>query len=91
GLVYNNFNMSDPEVGYNDDPERNERNKALRQAIRKGFNWPERIKRFYLGIGQAYPGIVQPGIEGYDPNLSRDAVTTDIAGAKKLLKDNGWN
>ena len=35
--------------------------------------------------------MIAPGIDGYDPNLSRDSVTHDIEGAKKLLKDNGWN
>lgn len=90
GIVYSNFNMDDPEVGYNKDPKRQARNKALRCAVRKAFNWPERIKRFYHGIGEAYPGFLVPGIDGYDPNLSRASITPDYAGAKKLLKDNGW-
>ena len=26
----------------------------------------------------------------YDPDLSRDSVTLDVAGARRLLRDNGW-
>lgn len=91
GFVYNNFNMADPEIGYNEDQERNKRNRALRQAIRKGFDWNQRIRRFYMGIGKAYPGIIPPGIEGYDPTLSDDGIKLDLQGAKKLLRQNGWN
>jgi ABC-type transport system substrate-binding protein len=82
--------MDDERVGYSKDKAREAKNKALRCAISKAFNWPERIDRFYYGIGEAYPGVIAPGIDGYDPNLSRESVTYDEEGAKKLLKDNGW-
>ena len=39
GFVYVTFNMDFPEIGYNDDPERNERNRALRCALVKAFDW----------------------------------------------------
>lgn len=91
GLVYNNFNMDHPDLGYSKDPKKNAANKALRCAIRKSFSWPKRIQRFYLGLGEAYPGFIPPMVEGYDPNMSRESVTQDIAGAKKLLKEHGWN
>lgn len=90
GLVYTVFNMADERVGYATDPKQNARNHALRCAIRKGFSWPERIKRFYNGIGEAYPGFIVPGLDGYDPNMAKESVTYDVAGAKKLLADNGW-
>jgi len=91
GFVYMNLNMDDPEIGYNKDPKRNTRNKNLRCAIIKSFNWKQRIKRFYHGIGEAYPGVIPEGIDGYDATLSRQSVTQDIKGAKKLLKMAGWN
>ncbi len=91
GYVYTNFNMEDEEIGYSEDPKQNEANKALRCAIRKAFNWRQRVKRFYNGIGEPFPGIIPPGIDGYDPNLSKDSVEQDVAGAKKLLAAHGWN
>lgn len=89
GLVFAFFNMDDPEIGYNDDPKRNDMNKALRKAIRKSFNWRERIDTFYYGVGDPFPGIIPPGISGYS-ELSKDSITHDVDGAKALLKEAGW-
>ncbi len=91
GFVYNNFNMDNPTFGYNSDPKRNEQNKSLRCAIRKGFSWDQRIKRFYNGIGEAFPGVIIPGTDGFDPDLSKDSIIYDPEGAKRLLKEAGWN
>jgi len=91
GYVYVEFNMNSPEFGYDPDPKQNERKKALRCAMRKAYNWDARVKRMYHGIGEAFAGIIPPEVDGYDPAISRDSVTLDIAGAKKLLKDHGWN
>ena len=91
GFVYNNFNMDNPEFGYSKDPKRQERNKGLRCAIRKAFNWKQRVSRFYHGLGEAYPGVIPPGVDGYDPKLSRESVAYDPKGAKALLKKHGWN
>ncbi|NNF16379.1 MAG: hypothetical protein HKN70_06505 [Gammaproteobacteria bacterium] len=90
GFVFQTFNMDDPDFGYNDDPERNERNHALRCAIRKGFNWNERNERYYSGVGKIFPGIITPAMPEYDTELSRDSVIHDISGAKALLADAGW-
>jgi ABC-type transport system substrate-binding protein len=91
GMVYNLFNFDDDYFARTDDPKTNAQNKALRCAIVKSFSWPQRIERFYLGLGKAYPGFIVPGTEGYDPNANRASITQDIAGAKQLLKENGWN
>lgn len=90
GLVYNFFNFDDEYFGYSKDPEINAANKALRCAIVKSFNWPQRVNRFYLGIGEAYPGFIVPGTDGFDPNMDQSSIQQDIAGAKKLLKEHGW-
>ncbi len=90
GLIYTHFNMDNKYLGYNKNPKKNENNRKLRCAIRKSINWPERIKRFYLGIGEAYPGFIPPAVDGFDDTLSKDSVTLDIEGAKKLLKQGGW-
>ncbi|UXI02397.1 ABC transporter substrate-binding protein [Photobacterium sp. TY1-4] len=91
GLVYNFFNFDDEYFGYSDDPKTNAQNKALRCAIVKSFDWPQRISRFYLGIGEAYPGFIVPGTDGFDPNMDDASITQDLAGAKQLLKEHGWN
>jgi ABC-type transport system substrate-binding protein len=91
GFVFMSFNMDFPEFGYNDDPDRERRNKALRCAITKGFDWERRNESFYFGLGEVFPGVIPPAVPEFDPDLSRDSVTLDIDGAKQLLADNGWN
>ncbi len=90
GFVFHSFNLDIPAFGYNDDPERERRNKALRCAVIKGFDWEERNERFYFGLGNVFPGVIPPVVPEFDPELSRDSVTRDVAGARKLLADNGW-
>lgn len=91
GFVFVGFNMDFPEFGYNDDPERERRNKALRCAVIKGFDWARRNESFYFGLGRVFPGIITPATPEFDPELSEESVTLDIAGAKKMLADNEWN
>ncbi|MBT8092431.1 MAG: hypothetical protein KJN77_05285 [Gammaproteobacteria bacterium] len=91
GFVFVTFNMDFPEFGYNDDPERERRNKALRCAIIKGFDWERRNESFYFSLGRVFPGIIPPVTPEFDPDLSRESVTLDIEGAKKLFADNDWN
>ncbi len=90
GFVYSGFNMDKPKIGYNDDPARAEKNKALRCAMIKAFDWTARNERFYSGIGLVFPGVVPPAAGDLFQDLPRDAVTRDVAGAKKLLADAGW-
>jgi len=91
GFVFSTFNMDFPEFGYHPDPEREARNHALRCAIIKSFDWEARNESFYIGLGKVFPGIIVPVVPEYDPELSRESVTRDVEGAKKLLADNGWN
>jgi oligopeptide transport system substrate-binding protein len=91
GFVFMAFNLSYPEFGYNPDPERERRNKALRCAIIKAFDWPARNESFYGGIGAVFPGIIVPVVPEFDPDMSRASVTRDVGGARRLLRDNGWN
>lgn len=89
-FVYHSFNMADPDFGYNDDPEREARNKALRCAIIKGFNWQERNDRFYAGVAKVFPGSIPPVIPEFDENMSLDSITHDADAARALLADNNW-
>jgi oligopeptide transport system substrate-binding protein len=90
GFVYSAFNMDFPEFGYNPDPERAQRNKALRCAIVKAVSWEQRNESFYNGLGLVFPGIIVPVVPEFDPDLSKDSITRDVDGAIRLLSDNGW-
>ncbi|NND60968.1 MAG: hypothetical protein HKN49_11945 [Gammaproteobacteria bacterium] len=89
-VIFMNFNMDFEEFGYNDDPEREERNKALRCAMIKTFDWQARNERFYNGIGRLFPGVIPPVVPEYDPDAPRDSLERDIEGAKALLAQHGW-
>ncbi|NND65394.1 MAG: hypothetical protein HKM24_05455, partial [Gammaproteobacteria bacterium] len=90
GFVFSSFNFDFPEWGYHNDPKQVARNKALRCAVIKAFDWDERNDRFYSGIGKVFPGVIPPMVPEYDANLSRESVTYDLAAAKQLLADHGW-
>lgn len=90
GFVFNTFNFDFEEFGYNDDPERETRNKALRCAMIRAFDWGERNQRFYFGLARTFPGIIPPVVPEYDPDMSRESVMLDIDGAKQMLTDAGW-
>lgn len=91
GFVYSGFDMSNPNFGNTQDPQRNEKNKALRCAIRKAYNWDQRNRAFYFGLGTIFPGVITPSVMEFDPDLSEESITLDIEGAKQLLSDAGWN
>lgn len=91
GFNFNAFNMNFPEIGYNRNPERERRNHALRCAIIKAWDWPAMNDSWYSGIGRVFPGIIPPVVPEFDPQLSEASITRDVAGARRLLRDNGWN
>jgi ABC-type transport system substrate-binding protein len=91
GFVFNSFNMSFPEFGYNPDPGREARNKALRCAVIKGFDWKARNESWYFGLAAIFPGIIVPVVPEYDASLPAESVTRDVDGARRSLAENGWN
>ena len=91
GFIFQAFNLAYPDFGYNADPGRERRNKALRCAIVKAFDWEARDRSFYGGIGVVFPGIIVPVVPEFDPDMPRDSVTRDVAGARRLLAEAGWN
>ncbi|MBT8039612.1 MAG: hypothetical protein HKO85_12095 [Xanthomonadales bacterium] len=91
GFVHTDFNMDDPAIGYHPDPDQASRNKALRCAIVNAFDWDQRNEVFYYGIGRAFSGIIPPTAPEFDAAQSRLAPQRDIAGARKLLREAGWN
>lgn len=90
GFVFEAFNFNFPEFGYSNDPVRNERNKALRCAIMKAWDWQARNDSWYFGLGVVFPGIIPPTVPEYDPDVSRETITRDVPGARKLLRDHAW-
>jgi len=90
GFVFEVFNFDFPDFGYNKDPVRERRNKALRCAVIKTFDWQARNESWYFGLANIFPGIIVPVVPEFDPELSRDSVTRDVEGARRLLRENGW-
>lgn len=90
GFIFETFNLDFPEFGYHPDAERERRNKALRCAIIKAYNWEARNESWYFGLATVFPGIIVPVVPEFDPELSRDSVTRDVALARRLLAENGW-
>ena len=91
GFVHTDFNMDDRRIGYHPNPEQNARNKALRCAIIKAFDWPKRNEIFYYGIGQVFPGIIPPAAPEFESDQDRSSITRDLDGARGLLSNYGWN
>jgi len=91
GFVHTDFNMDDQRIGYHPDPEQNARNKALRCAIVKAFDWHKRNEIFYYGIGYVFPGIIPPAAPEFDPQQDKAPVNRDIEGARHLLDSHGWS
>ena len=91
GFVHTDFNMDDQRIGYHPDPEQNARNKALRCAIIKAFDWQKRNDVFYYGIGRVFAGIIPPAAPEFDKGQDLSSVTRDLDGARELLRGHGWN
>ena len=90
GNEYTAFNMDDKRIGYSSNPAQNEKNKALRCAMRKSYDWSIKKKEFFHGMADITPGIIPVGADGYDPNLSTESVTADPLAAKAMLEKAGW-
>jgi len=91
GFVHTDFNMDDRRIGYHPNPEQNSRNKALRCAIIKAFDWPKRNEIFYYGIGQVFPGIIPPAAPEFEQNQDMGSINRDLDGARELLRRYGWS
>jgi ABC-type transport system substrate-binding protein len=91
GFVHTDFNMDDPRIGYHPEPGQNARNKALRCAITKAFDWNKRNEIFYYGIGQVFPGIIPPVAPEFDPDQDMTVISRDLNAARHLLSSHGWN
>jgi len=91
GFIYTNFNMADERIGYHPDAEQNNRNRALRCAMVKAFDWKKNNEIFFYDIGQVFPGIIPPSVPEYDVGGETEYIRHDLPGARALLQENGWD
>jgi len=89
GFVYAGFNLNHPSFGNSEDPITNEKNRALRCAIRSVYNWPRQNRAFYGNIATVFPGVIPPVVGEFDPDLSDESIEYNPGLAKELLKDAG--
>jgi ABC-type transport system substrate-binding protein len=90
GFVFHGFNMANPKIGYNEDDERERRNRVLRCAMRDAFDWAARNEAFYHGLGEVFPGVIPPWLEAHDPSTPRRSIAHRPERARELLRDAGW-
>lgn len=90
GFVRIDFDMANPAIGYHQDPERQARNKALRCAIIKAFDWQARNEAFYYGMGEVFPGVIPPAVPEFEAALPDASMARDVDGARRLLQEAGW-
>ncbi|ARP91375.1 peptide ABC transporter substrate-binding protein [Bordetella genomosp. 9] len=84
---YMGFNWNDPVVGKGDTPERQERNRKLRQAISIAFDWEEYIAIFENSQAAVAYGPVPPGVLGYkEPPEGINPVVYDLVDGKPRRK-----
>mgnify|MGYP001829110218 CR=1 FL=1 len=91
GFVHTDFNMDDRRIGYHPDPDQNARNKSLRCAIVKAFDWKKRNEVFYYDIGRVFAGIIPPVAEEFEEQADPTDRDRDLAAARKLLRESGWH
>lgn len=90
GFVFTSFNMAFPDFGNHPDPERERRNRALRCAIIKAYDWEANNASWFFGLARSFPGIIVPASPEFDPDLDHGSITRDVEGARRLLAENGW-
>ncbi len=96
------FNMTDPVVGKGDTPQRQEKNRKLRQAISIAIDWEEYSKVFPKKAGEAAMGPIPSGIFGSHHGKPNDLnpvthkrvgdklVRRSIDDAMKLMAEAGY-
>ena len=86
-MQYFGFNWKDPVVGMGDTPERQVRNRKLRQALSIAFNWEEYVAIFQNDQAQVAQGPIPPGILGYRAGVEGiNRVVYDVKDGKPVRK-----
>jgi ABC-type transport system substrate-binding protein len=100
---YIGFNWLDPVIGKGDTPERQAKNRKLRQALSMAIDWEEGYERIFTEVGgTAAHGPVPPGVfgsregqtGGHNPITHKlagtEVVRRSIDEAKQLLAEAGY-
>ncbi|MEO0974488.1 MAG: ABC transporter substrate-binding protein, partial [Pseudomonadota bacterium] len=90
-VVYHTFNFDFAEVGYSADERRQERNRLLRCALVRTYDWAARDKAFFDETSAIFPGVIPPFLPEYDGEAAQDFARRDVDEAKRLLREGGWN
>ncbi len=90
GFEYYGFNMANPAIGHHPEENRNQANRELRCAMRDAFDWEQRNRTFFDGMGEVFPGVIPPLLPAWDPLTMGQSTHHDPAQARRRLKDNGW-
>lgn len=90
GFVFLGFDLSNPAIGYNEDPQRQQRNRALRCAMRDAFDWTARNRAFYHGLGRVFPGVVPPMLDAYDTDGDMSSIAHSPERSRERLEAAGW-
>jgi ABC-type transport system substrate-binding protein len=91
GFIYTNFNMADQRIGNHPDPEQDKRNRALRCAMVKAFDWKKRNEIFFYDIGRVFPGVIPPSVPEYEKQGDLDYITRDLQTSRQLMGSHNWN
>jgi oligopeptide transport system substrate-binding protein len=90
GFVFYGFNMANPQIGHHPEPERDQKNHALRCAMREAFDWQARNHSFYHGLGQIFPGVIPPFLAEYDSDPPRHGTGHNPDHARQRLASHDW-
>ncbi len=91
GFVFYGFNMANEAIGHHPDEDIDRANRALRCAMREGFDWQERNHTFYHGLGQVFPGVIPPFLDAFDPSLDASSTDHDPQRAQRRLQAHDWS
>lgn len=89
-FVFHGFNMANPQLGHHPDPDQDERNRALRCAMRAGFDWPARLGTFDHGLGTIFPGALPPILGLPEQPRLAPSIEHDRQRARELLAEADW-
>jgi ABC-type transport system substrate-binding protein len=86
-MIYNGFNMEDPDFGGYEDSK-----KYVRQAISLMYNYDEINEAFYAGQNLIYDGPIPAGMDGHpeNHNAPKNYRGPNIQKARKLLEKAGY-
>ncbi|MEO0974580.1 MAG: ABC transporter substrate-binding protein, partial [Pseudomonadota bacterium] len=90
-VIYHTFNFGFDEIGYHADPQREERNRLLRCALVRTYDWAARNDNYHKGTATVFPGVLPPAVPEFDAQLDDAYATRSIAAARDYLRRGEWD